>query len=65
MEMRKEVRDAVNMVQRDLSLRRKDFQLLARQISVLTLNRSEIVENQNTGPFAPLPPAAFWREVLL
>ena len=52
MEMRKEVRDAVNMVQRDLSLRRKDFQLLARQISVLTLNRSEIVENQKTSPFA-------------
>ena len=65
MEMRKEVRNAVNMVQRDLGLLGKHFQLLARQITVLILNRSEIVENQNTGPFAPLPPAACWREVLL
>ena len=52
MKMRKEVRNAVNMVEGDLGLLREDFQLLARQVTVLTLNGSEIVENQNTSPFA-------------
>ena len=45
-EMRIEIRDAVNAIERNLRALGHRFQLLARQIPVLTLDRSEIVENQ-------------------
>jgi len=48
--MRKEVRHAVNVVQRDLGLLRESLQLLAWQVTVLILNGSEIVENQRLAP---------------
>ncbi len=53
MKVGKEVRDAVNVVQGDLGLLRERFQLLTRQITILILNGSEIVENQKISPFAP------------
>jgi hypothetical protein len=46
MEMRKEVGHSVNPVQRQLGALAERLQLLARQIPVLLLNRSQIVENQ-------------------
>src|SRR5258706_15698650 len=52
MKVRKEVRHAVNVIQGNAGLLRKRLQLLTRQVTVLILNGSEIVENQKTSPFA-------------
>ena len=52
MKVRKEIRHAVNVVQRDFGLLRERLQLLARQVTVLILNGSKIVEDQNAIPFA-------------
>jgi hypothetical protein len=44
--MRKEVGHSVNPVQRQLGALAERLQLLARQVPVLLLYRSQIVENQ-------------------
>ena len=46
MEVRIKISDAMNAIQRDLGALGHLFQLRTRQITVLTLDRPEIVENQ-------------------
>ncbi len=50
MKVRKEVGDAMNMIQGNLGLFRQRLQLITRQVTVLILNGSEIVENQKITP---------------
>jgi hypothetical protein len=46
MEVRKEIGDAVDMRQRNPRTARESFQLIGRQITVLALNLSQIIEDQ-------------------
>src|SRR5260370_14749586 len=56
MNVRIEVRHAMNVIQRDLGALGQRLQLRTRQITVSILNRPEIVENQNALPLAWLIP---------
>ena len=52
MEVRKEIRNAMEAKQLSLRALGKRLQLIARQVAVFFLNRSQIVEDQIAIPFA-------------